>query len=277
MRWEGPVAGIPGASVRCVAELPDHLPGSERAGLYAQAKPGQLLQVVPGVARYLARDGTTIEVVPEPEADASVVELFLNGAVRAALIYQRGELPLHAATLVAPGGEAAIAICGHSAIGKSTLAVELSRRGWLLLADDTTRITWDGARAITWPGRPAIKLWRDACDYIGQDTAGLQPVRAGMEKFFLPVASRDEATPLAAIVELSLSATPGMDVVSGAARMALLSENAFRPRQIRPLGRLEEHLRIVARIVGATRIFRLGGARSLAVAALADQIVDAAS
>ncbi len=132
LRWDGPVAGIPDAIVRSVAELPDHLPGAERAGMYAQATPGQLLQMVPGMARYLARDGMTIDVAAEQCADEGAVDVFLNGAVRAALIHQRGELPLHAATLVPPGGNGAVAICGPSGIGKSTLAAALSRRGWLL-------------------------------------------------------------------------------------------------------------------------------------------------
>jgi hypothetical protein len=61
--------GIPDAVVRFVPELPSHLPDGERAGIYAQARPGQLLQVVPGVARYLVRNGTIIEVAPESGAD----------------------------------------------------------------------------------------------------------------------------------------------------------------------------------------------------------------
>jgi hypothetical protein len=268
------VAGIPDAVVRSVAELPDHLPGAERAGLYAQARPGQLLQLVPGVARYLARDGTTIEVAAEQCADEGAVEVFLNGAVRAALIHQRGELPFHAATLVPPSGNGAVAICGPSGIGKSTLAASLSLRGWRLVADDTTRITFDGVRALAWPGRGRIKLWSDACESFGRTTAGLDRVREGMEKFFLPVGQVEEKVALSAIVELRASADSGMILVSGVQKMTLLSQHTVRPRQIRPLGRLAEHLRIVAQTAGATSVFHLGGARQLKVSSLADQIGD---
>jgi hypothetical protein len=276
LRWDGPVAGIPDAFVRTVNELPAHLPGADRAGMHAEARPGQLLQRVPGIASFLARDGATIDVAPEPGADSSAVDLFLNGAVRAALIHQRGELPLHAATLLPPSGNRAVAICGPSGIGKSTLAAELSRRGWLLIADDTTRVTFDGDRAIAWHGRGTIKLWRDACQNLGQSTEGLERVREGMEKFFLPVPSVCERTGLAVIFALN-TADSGLTPVSGVQKMAVLSENTVRPRQIKPLGRLAEHIRIVAQVAHATRVFRLGGARRDTTPALADRIMDAVS
>ena len=66
--------------------------------------------------------GATIDVATVPGADAGAVELFLNGSARAALIHQRGELPLHAATLLPPAGGGAVAISGTSGIGKSKFA-----------------------------------------------------------------------------------------------------------------------------------------------------------
>ena len=88
--------------------------------------------------------------------------MILHTSARAALIQERGELALEATTLAAPGGRA-VALCGFSGLGKSTIAAALSRRGWLLLADGVTRVTWDGTTATAWPSHGVLKLWWNAC------------------------------------------------------------------------------------------------------------------
>ncbi|MEI9887595.1 MAG: hypothetical protein WDN08_14060 [Rhizomicrobium sp.] len=270
MSWAGPVPGIPDAMIVEDNGVPWDIPGGEIAGLYAKARPGALLQIVPGIARYLATGGDRICVAQEPDAAADSVGVFLHGAVRAALIHQRGELPLHAATLVPPDGEGAVAICGPSGMGKSTAAAALCARGWRLVADDLTRIALDGARIVAWPGRGRLCLWRDAVERLGYEARTLHPVRQGLEKFELPVRACTEPAPLRAIVVLCLEDAP--DAATGAAKLALLSDNTFRPRQIGPLGALPDHLKIVARVASGADVLRLGGARRESPAALADRI-----
>jgi hypothetical protein len=265
-----PVPGMPGATIRRVAALPLELPDAQPAGPHTQARPGQLLFVMPGTGSFLARDGSTIEFAPEADADDGMVTLFLNGTARGALIHQRGELPLHAATLVPPGGDAALAICGRSGAGKSTLAAELSRRGWTLVADDTTRVTWDGSHAIAWPSRDSIKLWKDACEAAGVDTAPLERVTKTMDKFYVRVAARDQPVRLGWIVELTPDGEAG--AMTAGDKMALVSRNTYRASHIMPLGTQREHVRIVARTAASCTMLRFPGDRSLTVAALADAV-----
>ena len=265
-----PVPGIPGATIRRVAQLPSALPDAVPAGQHTQAKPGELLLIMPGTGSFMAKGGSTIEFAPETDADFGAVTLYLNGTARGALIHQRGELPLHAATLVAPGSDQALAICGRSGAGKSSLAAELSRRGWTLVADDTTRVTWNGEQAIAWPSRDSIKLWKDACEAAGIDVAALKRVMGGMDKFYVHVAARDQPIRLGTIVELS---PDGMSkVVSAGDRMALVSRHAYRSNHIRPLGMQKEHVRIVAHVASACAMYKLPGERALSVAALADLV-----
>jgi HPr Serine kinase C-terminal domain len=263
-----PVPGIPGATMRRVPALPTTLPDSVAVGAQTQAKPGQLLLVQPGAGIFLARDGNSIEFALEDEADPGAVSLILHGTARGALIHQRGELPLHAATLAPPSGEHAVAICGVSGAGKSTLAMELIRRGWRLVADDTTRVTWNGSEAIAWPSRDSIKLWRDACDAAAIDTDGLGRVMNNMDKYYVRVPAVDGPIRLGAIVVLA----PQWDdtPISAGERMAMISRNTYRPTHIAALGMRERHVRIVAQVVSASAVHRLANDKSLPPARLAD-------
>ena len=256
--------------MRRVEGLPAELLGSTPAGPFVQAKPGALLLVQPSVGRFLARNGENIEFAPEAGVDPGVVALILHGTARGALIHQRGELPLHAATLVPPGGDAAVAICGHSGAGKSSLGAALSRRGWMLVADDTTRVSWDGSQAIAWPSRDTIKLWKDACRSAGIDTASLERVARSMEKFYVQVPSRDQPVPLDMIVELTPDGASS-DLSAGD-RMALISRHTYRPGHIRPLGMQQRHVALVARVASACRLLRLPGDKKLSVDSLADAV-----
>jgi hypothetical protein len=271
MTWSEAVPGIPGAVMRRVPSLPHALAGAEALGTTTYAMPGQLLFAVPGTGRFLARGGVTIDFAEDDGADPGKVQLFLHGTARGALIHQRGELPLHAATLVPPRGGPALAICGASGAGKSTLAAELSRRGWVLVADDTTRLTWDGKRPIAWPSRDSIKLWRDACEASGVDCAVLAQVTRDMEKYYLPVPARQEPAPLRFILELVTQGEPTTAATLGE-KMALISRNTYRPSHIRPLGKQQDHVKAVAQVATVCEMIRLKGGGALPLRALADTV-----
>jgi hypothetical protein len=265
-----PVPGIPGAIMRQVEHVPDNLPGGMPAGPRMQAKPGRLLLAQPGVGRFLSSDGGLIEFVVDEAADEGMVTLLLHGTARGALIHQRGELPFHACTLVPPGAGRAVAICGRSGAGKSTLGAELSRRGWVLVADDTTRVTWNDDHPLAWPSRDSIKLWKDACEAAGIDTSKLVRVANRLEKFYIHVASVSEPVRLGTIIELAPDAT-GKPLSVGD-KMALVSRHTYRPSNIRPLGMQKEHVRIVAQTSAACTVLRLPSDRSKSPHEMADMV-----
>ena len=270
-----PVPGIPGAIMRQVEHVSDELPGGTNAGPRMLAKPGQLLLAQPGVGRFLSTDGGLIEFAVDEDADEGMVTLLLHGTARGALIHQRGELPFHACTLLPPGADRAVAVCGRSGAGKSTLGAELSRRGWLLVADDTTRVTWNDNHPLAWPSRDSIKLWQDACERAGLDSAKLERVAKQLEKFYIHVASVSEPVRLGTIIEL----TPELEEkpLSVGDKMALVSRHTYRPSNIRPLGMQKEHVRIVAQISAACTVLRLPGDRSKTVGEMADMVEAAVS
>jgi hypothetical protein len=147
MTSDRPLPGVKGAVVRQVSFVPDRLEGAVSVGRGSTARPGALLFDIPGLGRLIAKDGAVVEYLPEAGVDRAAIDSFDKGSLAAAIIHQRGDFPLHAATLVAAGAATATAIVGPSGAGKSTLAYELIRQGWRLLSDDLTRLTLPSLRA----------------------------------------------------------------------------------------------------------------------------------
>lgn len=272
LQLDGDVPGIPGAVVREVDSLPAHLEGGSKIGPCTEAMPGSLLFEVPGIARYLVRDGKTIDVCVRAGADRTAAALFAQTSARATLIHQRGELPLLAATVVSPGGRR-IALAGPSSHGKSFLAAELCRRGWQLLADDITRITCTGSVAVAWPAGSKLKLWRDACETLGIEVSGLVPVRRDIGKYFYPVQASTAPSALAAIVRLRVSASQGITPFEPGLARFVVSDSAARYNQIDPLGVRAEHDGIVARVCDATKVVALEGARAVGIREMAEFVM----
>lgn len=267
--------GVPDSVVREVEELPSSIAGLSTIAPYTSAGPNALFFEVPRTARYLVSSGKTVECQVESGGDPSAVELFLHTSARGALIHQRREIPLNATTLIAPNLQT-VALCGPSPIGKSTLAAALCLRGWLLVAEDITRIAWNGTAAVAWPSAGAVKLWRDACEMLGFDPTKLTRVRESLEKYYAPVRSASAPSALGVIVRLRVA--PASDVVELAPTMRadLVSESTFRPRWIDPLGCRIYHSRAAAQIGRCCRAVVLSGARERPVQELADRVAEIA-
>jgi hypothetical protein len=263
------VPGIPGAFFHRLDLAPAPFTGGVVAGRHSIARTGTLFCTMPEIGTFLAQDGVSVEYREAPGADPGWVTLVLHGTARGALIHQRGDLPLHAATLAPPGGGPAVALCGDSGAGKSTLAAELARRGWALVADDTTRLAWDGSALIAWPSRPRIKLWRDACEAAGLNTDALERVTRDMDKYYLPVTGV-AAVRLGTIVELTSEASDG--AMGRSARLALVSRHTYRFQFVRPLGMEAQHMAMAARAVSNCAVVRMAGGRGYPLAALADAV-----
>jgi hypothetical protein len=69
-------------------------------------------------------------------------------------------LTLHASAVAIDGG--AVAFAGPSGSGKSTMAVRLARRGWSLVADDTTILSDRDGMPFVLPMGGTMRLWPDA-------------------------------------------------------------------------------------------------------------------
>lgn len=265
---------IPGASVAWRDDLPELPPSAEALDGIRQV--GERVEIeVDGVARYHVVSGNRIEIQVAQGSDRETAWFFLKATPFGILVQQRGEFPLHAGALVPPGVGKALLVAGDSGAGKSTACAALMRRGWTLLNDDLSRLTFDSCGAVVWPGFRSLKLGADAARLLGLNPSDLARTRGFKEKYYLPAPGGDPpAAQVAAMVVLEES--PGFsppERVAGMDLLGMVYRQTFRPHLVVPLGFQRDHYAQVMRFAGAVPCFRVRGNRQLAPDLLA-QVLD---
>jgi len=196
--WDGPPHARSDIVVRQAAvplrlDCPDHI-----GPIFQTKGTTEYLLALPGTGRILVRNGDEVLVDAEPGADPSSI---LSGPLQAVLWHQRGLLPLHGSVVVV--GTQAIALCGPSAAGKSTLAAVLAGQGHTVVADDVCVIDPDTADVLAGCGR--LRLWRDALDRLGIEPRALERAARDKEKYVFDCGMRAAQARhrLAAVILLS--------------------------------------------------------------------------
>lgn len=239
-----PGAGPADVHVR-LAPPPDALEDPTVEGVLFQARPDAYLLDVPGVARYSAHGGSEIRVEPAEGAAPEAVRHFLLGPVMAALLHQRGVLPLHASAVA--GARGACVIAGASGAGKSSLAAVLHRRGYRVLADDVAAFV----EGRVHPGLPQLHVPLDVLSRLGLSG---DPLRAGVPKRGVAVPESSDPEPVRLLIHLVCDGhTVTMTAVRGVRALETLSRAIHLPAlapaalQVRAAGALTGMVRRLAR------------------------------
>lgn len=252
-----------------IGRVPVLLEGAEYIGSTWSVRGQDFLLCLPGLMRMLVRAGH--EIIVEPAAGVELAETapFVLSTGFAAILHQRHILALHAATIVWQGG--AVAICGPTGAGKSTLAAALCAEGAAFLGDDIATIRPDGSgRPMVCPDGRQHRLWADAVAYLGlTDRQGL-PVRSELNKFHVaPDREIDASLPLSTIVlleERSAACQPSppeiIDVPIVDA-LPLLRRQVYRPSLAERMGHEGRLFTQIAGILGHVRVLRLERTRDL--------------
>lgn len=170
------------------AKLPNPIKKKTRKppslGAWEIAKDTFLLDV-PGVARYLASGGRHI-TVERYSNDNYKIGVFLTGILTSILLQQRGIITFHASSITTEVG--AILFPGASGVGKSSLVASLVNRGYSMLADDLTGVTFDAdGRLTVQPAFPCLRLRADTLDMLGWRERAQTCLQEGFEKYRLLV------------------------------------------------------------------------------------------
>lgn len=168
------------------------------------------------------RDGRQIEVQPLHGVPARLLRMMVLGPAMAAVLHQRGFLLIHASVVEIDGRAAAF--LGASGDGKSTTAAAMHAAGHRLVADDVAAVRVGPNGVEVYAGIPQLKLWPDAANALGHDSARLPRLERGIEKRAQRLRSgfaQQKALPLARIYELAYG--PNIDITPMHPHAALLS------------------------------------------------------
>ncbi|MFV3130381.1 serine kinase [Niveispirillum sp. KHB5.9] len=251
--------GVPDLTLRR-GVVPDRLPDAVWASPFVEiAIDGTVLVRIPNVVGFLVRGGCQLILDQDSDAETSVIETFLFGAVAGAVLHQRGILPLHASCVMV--GDIAVAMAGVSGRGKSTLAGIMSLRGHEVVCDDICAIGFHGGRAFVAPGPPRVRLWPDAAELLGLSHDGLQTARPNHPKRVLAARGTDAATkPLGALVRLGIDRrlqAPVIRRLAGPAAITPVEELVYRARLGRRLDRRIGLFQDMARLATLVPIYQM--------------------
>lgn len=108
------------------------------------------------------------EVIMELIGDTNLKQAlpFFYGTVLTVLLHMHSKFPIHASAVLAKNG--LHLFCAKSGTGKSTLAMNLSQRGYPLFSDDKCVLNWDKVlkKYTSIPSIRAVRLWQDAIDTL---------------------------------------------------------------------------------------------------------------
>jgi hypothetical protein len=214
------------------APVPCTLEGASTSGPNWEIADRRFLLRVPGLARFLIAYGQDIAVELEPDANESDVTGWVLGTSFGLLLHQRGALALHGAAVASDGR--AIAICGPSGIGKSTLAAALCRQGCSFATDDICVIGLNGEREpiVQSDGRQ-LKLWHESIAKLDLGERRGEAVRDTFDKYYIePFDSIAEPPKLSAIYVLRETRPPmqpGIESLALPDAMRMLEYEAYRP------------------------------------------------
>lgn len=238
-------------SVRTIANAPD-----AAAGLHIEGD--EALLVIPAVGRFLTRGGREMLVEPAPNVSQRNLRLYLLGSAFAAILHQRGLLPLHANAVVVEG--CAVGFMGHPGAGKSTLAAWFHDRGFDVLADDVCVVTpGPDGRPLAHPGIPRLRLWREALEAGGRDASSYERSFDDMDKYTVPT-DLDRALPAVPLSHLYLlekaDDAPSVTRLEGSAAVEAMIANTYRGAYVRPMGLTRRHLLACAELARTVPVFR---------------------
>jgi hypothetical protein len=255
--------GEPDVVIR-LGKVDSPLPADEEGLIHATE--GKAFLFFRDLGKVLVREGREIIIDLVPGANDSVLRLVILGPGIGAILYQRGQLTLHASA-VAVEGEA-IAFMAERGWGKSTTAAAMHSRGYWLVSDDIAALRFEDAGDVPMmvPGYPQFKLWPEAAALLGDVPEELPRLNPDLEKRGRPVSTAFASAPLPLkrIYLLDQGEVPEIEPLSPQESFSSLLHHTYG-RLLFQAVRTSSHFLQCARVVKSVPIRRLRRPYSLGV------------
>ena len=233
---------------------------------------------IKGVSRYYVTGGNKIIVEPHPSVDAlRSVRVYILASAMAAILFQRGILPLHASAIRI--GNELVLITGNSKAGKSTSLAGLGKRGYSIFSDDVVVLKEDSDGKITATATyPMIKLWDDAVTALDHEDFSDRSfrIRPGMDKYgvFFRDSFNKESFPVFKTIILQIGdvAKPVSRILTGIEAFNEISKQVYRRQQMYNAERKEIGFRTISTMLQHCKVYQITRPRQNDPRLLIDEI-----
>ena len=237
-------------------------PGDDVSRPFILFEEKEFLLNLPGIAKYRSIAGKEIIIDPYPGSDLGTVRLFLLSITMAALLTQRQKILLHASAIIQ--NEKLILFIGDSGAGKSSIAAELSKRGYTLFTDDVCVLESgpeQNDQIFAFASYPMMKLWEDTIQALNNSQFDRSyKIRPALPKFgqFFHEQFVTKAYPIQKIFVLNpVDDGPvgfGLRKLHGMEAFEKLSQNTYRRQFIRKSPLQAIHLKSMGFLISNTDI-----------------------
>jgi ABC-type cobalamin/Fe3+-siderophores transport system ATPase subunit len=219
---------------------------------------------IPNVAKYYASNGNLVVLEPFPGSDHQSIRMFFLSSVMAALLVQRHQILLHASAIIHENE--LVLFLGESGAGKSSIAAEMTKRGYPLFSDDICVLQSNenkDQKMTAYSSYPMMKLWEKTINALDDERfITSHKIRPNAEKFGYFFHEFFKTKPLAVkkimiLSPNSLLAEYESKKISGIEAFELLSKNTYRGHFILDNQIQKIHFESISQLIKNTEIFLL--------------------
>jgi len=204
-----------------------------------------------------------IDIEVHDENELNMVFTWLYGSLITAALMMLDRFALHSSGVLV--NDKVHIFCGESGIGKSTIAAQLTAKGYPLFTDDKCVLNWNEANKqfVAQPSLQIIRLWKDASDKI-ENASFLNDkteVTGRVEKYQYQLENETiSQTPkvlaqINIISEVVENASLSIEEITGMEKLNYLIEQTHRKGYIKHLGKTKVHWQFLSQLVNQVPVY----------------------